>query len=102
RAAVVLQTNRLKPGYQRLSEEVRFYTPTADTGLITSQLVRLLQDTYSNRLLYHKADVLLYDLIPDSSLQTDLFGAVDIAVDTKSQHKMRALDAINQRHGNGT
>lgn len=102
RAVVILQTNRLKPGYQRLSEAIRFYTPTADTGVVTSQLVQLLSQTYNSGLQYHKADVLLYDLVPETSLQTDLFGAVSVAENTRSHSKMRALDAINLRHGKGT
>jgi len=101
RAVVSLKTNRNKPGYQHVSREVRFYTPTADTGTITSQLVRLLQADLP-RASYHKADVLLYDFVPERALQTDLLGAVDLETDSRSQRKMRALDAINQLHGKGT
>lgn len=102
RAVVILSTNRHRPGYQRVTEEVRFYTPTADTGIITSQLVRMLSATYRAGLDYHKADVLLYDFVPETSLQTDLLGTVDIAADTRSQARMQALDHINLRHGKGT
>lgn len=102
RAAVTLSTNRHKPGYQRISREVRFYTPTADTGSITSQLVRLLATSHNPRLSYHKAEVLLYDFVTETALQTDLLGAVDVPANTKSQHKMQALDTINLRHGKGT
>jgi DNA polymerase V len=102
RAVVTLTTNRHKPGYQRLTEEIRFYTPTADTGVITSQLVRMLASTYSPRLDYHKADVLLYDLVPESGLQPDLFGVVDLSADTRSRQRMQAIDAINLKHGKST
>lgn len=102
RAAVILQTNRLKPGYQRVSEAVRFYTPTADTGLITSQLVQLLAANYHAGLRYHKADILLYDLIPETGLQTDLLGTVDLASNARSHAKMHTLDTINLRYGKGT
>ena len=101
-ATVVLRTNRHKPGYQRVTQSVRFYTPTADTGTITSQLVRLLAAAYNPRLDYHRADVLLHDLVPGSSLQTDLLGAVDTAADNRSRQKMQAVDAINRKHGKGT
>lgn len=102
RAAVILQTNRLKPGYQRIVENVRFYTPTADTGVITSQLVRLLATTFNSRYQYHKAEVLLYDFVPETGLQADLFGAVNFSMDDVSNRKMRTLDAINHKHGKGT
>jgi len=102
RAAVLLRTNRHKPGYRQVSERVRFYTPTSDTGTITSQLVQMLVSSYSPGLEYHKAEVLLYDFVPERGLQTDLLGAVNIATDTKSHRKMRAVDSINLRHGKGT
>jgi len=102
RATIVLRTNRHRPGYQQVSESVRFYTPTADTGTITSQLVRILASTYRSGLDYHRADVLLHDFVSATDLQTDLLGTVDLTADTKSRRKMQALDAINLRHGKGT
>jgi DNA polymerase V len=102
RAVVVLSTNRHKPGYQRISEELRLYTPTADTGVITSQLIRMLVNSYNPHLDYHKADVLLYDFVPEEGLQTDLLGIVDIRADSRSRARMQAFDHINLRHGKGT
>jgi len=102
RAVVTLRTNRHRPGYQQVSEDVRFYTPTADTGVITSQLVRMLSARFNDRLDYHRADVLLYDFVPESGLQTDLFGTVDLPENNRSQARMQALDAINLKHGKGT
>lgn len=102
RAVVLLRTNRHKPGYQQVSHAVRFYTPTADTGTITSQLVGTLSQSFKAHLEYHKADVLLYDFVPETSLQTDLFGMVDIPGHVRSQQKMRAIDSINLAHGKGT
>jgi DNA polymerase V len=102
RAVVILRTNRHKPGYQQVSESVRFYTPTADTGLLCSQLIAMLRRTFNPALEYHKADVLLYDFIPEDSLQTDLFGSVNLATDDRSRGRMQALDAINRRHGSRT
>ena len=101
RAVVTLQTNRHKPGYQRIGRQVRFYTPTADTGVIISQLTRLLQAELPP-LQYHKAEVLLYDLVARNSLQTDVFGMVDLDLDTRSQRKMQAVDALNLAYGKGT
>jgi DNA polymerase V len=102
RAAVTLQTNKLKPGYQRVTKDVRLNTPTADTGIITSQLISLLADAFNPRLGYHKADILLYDFVPEAGLQADLFGAIDLDANDTSHRKMRTLDAINRKHGKGT
>lgn len=100
-AVVILRTNRLKPGYQRVHHGVQLRTPTADTGLICRQLIYLLQRDFTSHLEYHKADVLLYDLVPAASLQTDLLGLVDVAGSERSRHRMAALDALNARHGKG-
>jgi len=102
RATISLRTNRHKPGYQQVSESVRFYTPTADTGVITSQLVRMLAAANHSGLEYHRADVLLHDLVPETSLQTDILGTVDVPAHTRSQGRMQVFDAINLRHGKGT
>ncbi len=102
RAAVILRTNRLKPGYTRTFDEVRFYTPTADVGIICSQLIRTLQRTFRSNLLYHKADVILYELSLDKTLQTDAFGAVDLTAHARSQTLMQAYDAVNSKYGSHT
>jgi DNA polymerase V len=98
-AAVVLRTNRLKPGYTTTFDKTRFYTPTADTGEICSALIRTLSHNFQRGLMYHKADVILYDLTPATSIQTDVFGTVDLARHTRSQARMQATDALNAKHG---
>jgi DNA polymerase V len=102
RAVVVLRTNRLKPGYQQVSEHVRLYTPTADTGQLCSQLVRMLAGTFNPGLRYHKAEVLLCDFVSEAGLQTDLLGMVDVASSDRSGRRMQAVDSVNARHGRST
>jgi len=101
-ATVYLQTNRHKPGYQRTQQTVRFYTPTADTGRITGQLIEALMNETNLSRDWHRADVLLHDFVPEAGLQTDLLGTVDLPLDDRSRRKLQALDAINARHGKGT
>ncbi len=99
RAGVILQTNRHKPGYTRSFTPAVFYTPTADTGTICSQLVRLVARDLKPRLSYHKAEVVLYDLVPSHALQTDVFGAVNLDAHARNQRRMQATDAINTAYG---
>ncbi len=101
-ASVILQTNRKKLGYRRLVSTIRLQTPSADTGLICSQLLASLQPVFNPRLLYHKAEVVLTSLIPAQALQPDLFGQVSPQQATSSQQRMKALDTINGRYGSGT
>ena len=98
-AAVIIRTNRHKPGYRQLSQVVTFDTPTADTGTLCGALVHALEEVFNPRELYHKADVLLYDLIPAEALQTDMLGAVNPVVNDREVARMTALDALNSRYG---
>lgn len=99
KAAVALQTNRFKPGYTRTLNAVDFYTPTADTGIICKQLTSALLDIFRGKLMYHGAEVLLYNLTPDRVVQTDIFGSVDLTQHTRSQARMHAVDDINIKYG---
>lgn len=101
-AVVYFASNKHRPDYQRQRAEIKFYTPTADTGLITAELVRLTQDMFRSGMLYHRADILLYDLVSQHSFQADLLGYVDLEVDRRSQARLRALDALNERYGRRT
>lgn len=98
-AVVVIRTNRNKPGYRKLHKAVTFATPTADTGLICAALIEALSKLHNPRELYHKADVLLLDLLPAEALQTDLLGSVDPAASDRSAARMHALDSLNARYG---
>jgi DNA polymerase V len=101
-ATVVLRTNRHKPGYQRISHTVRFRTPTADTGTITSTLIDSLAEAFNPKISYHRADILLHDFVPEGGLQTDLLGTVDLTAAQASKRKMQVMDSINQQYGHGT
>jgi DNA polymerase V len=101
-AVVHLSTNRHKPGYQRTSRFISFQTPTADTGHITSQLVEALGKTFNPRASYHRANVLLCDLVSEHALQADLFDYMDLNGAAASQTRLRAFDAINSRYGRQT
>lgn len=99
RAAVRLSTNRHKPGYQHLGRTLRFATPTADAGLITAQLLAALRPAHSSRAPFHRADVLLFDLVSERYLQTDLLGTLDLTQAAADRSRLQALDAINARYG---
>jgi DNA polymerase V len=101
-AAVRLATNRHKPGYQRTNRYITFATPTADTGLITGQLMAALEPSFNAKAWYHKAEVYLYDLASEHSLQTDLLGHLDLAAAAASQARLQAFDALNARYGKRT
>ncbi len=100
-AVVYLDTNRHKPGYRRLQCTAGFDVPTADTGIIASRLVEALEAAFNPHLGYHKANVLLCDLVSEQALQTNLFGrgASASAGRDDSLSRLRAIDTINGRYG---
>jgi DNA polymerase V len=101
-AMLSLSTNRHKPGYQRTSRVIDFQTPTADSGHITRQLVAAAEVAFNPRAWYHKANILLYNLINEQSLQTDLFNNLDLGLVEASRERLQAFDAINRRYGRQT
>jgi DNA polymerase V len=99
-AAIIIRTNRHKPGYQQRSQVVRFEVPTADTGYICAKLVEALEGIFNGSQLYHKADVMLFDLAPAGGLQGDLFNQQERPVlYDKQKSRMAAVDALNARFG---
>jgi DNA polymerase V len=101
RAGLFLTTNRNKPGYRVWNREIRFIQPTADTGILISALVAELQKIYNHNILYHRAGVWLYDLVPADKLQIDLMGLITIKSHGRSNRLMQAIDGLNQHYGKG-
>ena len=101
-ASLSLSTNRHKPGYEWQQLGVRFATPTADTGHITAQLVSAAQSLFKDKKSYHRANILLYDLVGQAILQTDLLGEVNIKDYDAESARLQAVDAINSRYGKTT
>jgi DNA polymerase V len=98
-AAVLLQTNRHKPGYRSWYLPVKFSTPTNDTGRIMSRLMAEVEKIFNTSQRYHRANIFLMDFSSAQRLQTDLFGTVNTERSQREQSRMQAIDAINQRFG---
>lgn len=95
RAYAIIRTNRHKPGYKTIVAAVALREPTADTGAICSQLIREMAERFNPRLPYHKADVLLTDIIEPEQIQLDLFGAVQPEKIEEQRVRMQAVDQLN-------
>lgn len=98
-ASLSLSTNRHKPGYEWQQATVQFLTPSADTGHITARLVEAAGKLFSSGKQYHRANILLYDLVGQDSLQADLLGQVDVTAHQAAQARLSAVDSINSRYG---
>ncbi len=74
--------------------------PTANTSFLIKCAHAGLQQLYKTGLRYKKAAVMLTGILPQSSVQADLFNDQQYSVD---QHElMNKLDEINTRYGSGT
>lgn len=102
RALLILDTNRHKPGYNRQVAQLTFATPTSDTGFLIKSLIDELARIFRANQSYHRANVLFYELVDGKVLQTDLLGLVDVAKIDAAQARMRAVDHLNFRFGDGT
>ncbi len=100
-AGLLIETNRHKPGYQRIWRDVQFASPTDDTGAIIAALYQAFSAAHQAGLQYHRLNVFLYDLTHTDTVQTDLFGAVDLAKQSQASKRLKAVDALNARYGRG-
>lgn len=98
RAYAILRTNWQKPGYRTIVARVTLRQPSADTGVIASQLREALEQTFINKLDYHKADVLLADFVAPQTVQLDLFGQVQPAEIDEERLRMQAVDHLNNTY----
>ncbi len=96
-----MNTNRHKPGYRRWVEEIKLNQPTNDTGHILDLLIAKLGEIFHSGPQYHRLGVFLYDLVPETALQTDLLGEVNTVRHDRATTRMQALDTINRKHGKG-
>ena len=100
--SVMIRTNPFKPEtpqYQR-SVTVPIYPPTADTRLLVRCASKVLARIYRPGFGYHKAGIMLTELVPRGSAPADLF--TDHVSTQRSEALMLAMDQINGRWGRGT
>ena len=95
------ETNRHKPGHHRWVENITLNQPTDDTGQVIALLAERLGTIFNSAQKYHRLGVYLYDLLPETALQTDMLGQVSPALHDRASARMQAVDHINTKHGKG-
>lgn len=101
---VYIRTNVFKPEVPQYHKGVTVPLPeaTADTRVLTQWAIRILKRIYRPGFGYHKAGVMLLDLVPAANRQLALFDSQGAAGDARSCTLMAVLDNINQRYGRQT
>jgi DNA polymerase V len=100
---VYIRTNIFKPDepqYQQ-SMALPLPAPSDDTRVLTAWALRILRRIYRDGYAYHKAGIMLLDLIPLHQRQASLFG-VDQDDGGRPEALMQVLDEINTRYGRRT
>lgn len=97
---VYIRTNIFKPETPQYQRAVTVPLPdaTADTRVLTAWALRVLRRIYRAGYGYHKAGVMLADIMPRLSQQYSLFNAGA----PRAEALMRVVDGINQRYGRGS
>lgn len=98
---VYIRTNIFKPEVPQYQRAIRvpLREATADTRVLTGWALRILRDIFRPGYGYHKAGVILANILPEENRQFTLLGACE---DVKTALLMKALDGINERYGRGT
>ncbi len=99
RMAVFLHTNPHNGEPWHSAQHGGRIEPTADTGALIGEAVRMLRPLWRQGYRYFKVGVLLDDLRDAATEPRSLFPTRDPA---KSARLMAALDAVNARFGRGT
>lgn len=100
-ASLNMNTNKHKPGYQRIGKTIPFIMPTSDTGIICRRMTEAMDEIYRGTLGIYRVNILFHEVVPDDMLKLDLLGEVNPATHDRETARMAAFDAINQRYGKG-
>jgi DNA polymerase V len=98
---VFLQTNMFKENENQYYNDIstNFVEATSDTRKIIHIANQCLMKIYRTGYRYHKAGIMLLDIIPNHQQQTDLFSTNN---ENKNTSVMHILDAVNKKIGKGS
>lgn len=82
--------------YYSQGKSLGFIMPLSDTRKLIKAAHACLDDIYKPGITYHKAGVILMDLVPENQAQSDLFFDID---NLHSDKLMHSLDMINSYLG---
>lgn len=84
--------------YYAPSYTIGLPSPTNDTMQLANAALWVLRKLYKEDIYYHKAGVMLTDLVPEAGQQLDIFGFSN--GNDKSQALMQTIDKINLKFPN--
>jgi DNA polymerase V len=98
--SVYLSTNRFKDEEQyRNYQVVELPTPTNNSGELIQYAIKALKMIYRKDLRYKKAGIIVMGLIPEDTVQMDIF---DVKDRVKAKKISEVMDRLNARMGFGS
>jgi DNA polymerase V len=101
---VFIQTSRFQtnaPQYSNSRSKTILF-PTAFTPDLINEALQLLHEIFRPGYMYRKAGVLLGKIVPQDTLQGDLFDLFSLELHEKKARLMESVDLINETWGNNT
>ena len=96
---IFLQTNRFRKERQYNSGiMLGLNSPSCDTSIIIKLALRAIDQIYQLGYSYHKAGIMMLDLIPSEIHQQDLFQNTNYSL---SDQRMGVIDFLNNKYGSG-
>jgi DNA polymerase V len=96
---VFLRTNRFKKEKQyNTGIMIGLNFPCSDTSVIIKLALRAVDQIYQPGYSYHKAGIMMLDLIPSDIHQKDLFENITYSL---SDQRMKVIDSLNKKFGSG-
>ena len=98
---VFLHTNPFRRSVTQHHESITYHfsNPSNDTRFFIRTSFSILKKMFKDKILYHKAGIILQDLIPEDEYQQELFPEEER---DKSRKLMSAIDELNHKMGRGT
>lgn len=100
RISIFVTSSRYKDDYSKNSKSLQLNYPSSNTGQLISLANQLFLDIFDSRVQYHRAGVVLTDLVPESKIpQIGLFDRDETLSQSSKNSFMKNIDSINKKYG---
>lgn len=100
KVTIFVTSNRNKQNYKKSSVSARLASASSSTGQIISIANDLFSSIYSNRIMYHRAGVILSELVPENTTnQISLTEKGQKDIQQRKNALMSDVDQLNKRFG---
>lgn len=100
RISIFVTSSRFKNNYSKNSKSLQLNYPSSNTGQLISVANQLFLDIFESHVQYHRAGVVLSDLVSEAKIpQIGLFDRDETLSQSDKNSFMKDVDSINKRYG---